>query len=162
MNKAFAHSHPDQVTQVEIAEGVDHDVTVALRSAAASQGLQKLDNMTCIGEYAQDHVSSRRDLLLVLRELNSTETPKCLGQFSVDGAKFDWSAQQVPYKWICSGIDNDCRSWTANLNANASNYLRPGDDVWKYEGISDTWRPEMALWNPEIGGVSRTVDYCLS
>ena len=164
VNQAFTQAYPFNITQMDTTEGIDRDVANALHSTVAANSLQRLENKACIAEYAQDHLTSRRDLLVVLKEANTTRTPKYFGQFSVSGAYFNWPAQDPPFGWICSGIDSDCRTWIGMANSIASDVTTSA-----FGQYSGTTLPEMNdgssladVWSLKIEGVSRRVEYCLS
>lgn len=115
------------------------EVASQLHQAAAVGGLQTLNKSACIKAYANDYLSDRSNLLLVVSDTanNSTE-PEILAYGSDDNDAIDQKITCVndPYPWICP--THDCNS-------------RCQDRLSEVLAQSSSWKP-----------MGQDVDYCLS
>ncbi|KAF5001395.1 hypothetical protein FDECE_10958 [Fusarium decemcellulare] len=129
----------------------ENNLTNSKNEVAEGQSLDdfvRLDNYDCITSYAQNFISDRSDVILVVESNASTSLQNNSQLRKPDETEYNRS----PYGWICVSLIDQFSDLSCDASAVASN--------------ADEWRvrdPETeGAWVPEADRKSLRVKYCLS
>ena len=110
VNNAFTQPGPANLTSLDstMATMTNQSPITSIRDTALAGSLQYLTKTECINDYAQDYLSARSNLLLVLStSSNNASTATALGAWEISNLylSVDDGCPRDAYPWICG---NSC------------------------------------------------------
>ncbi|MCJ1283445.1 hypothetical protein MMC26_002774 [Xylographa opegraphella] len=137
VNNAFIQPGPVNLTAVEAPwnapNSLDPELITSLRTAALSGSLQYLDKTDCINSYAQDYLSTRSNLLLVLStSSNNASAAKVVNAWEHYNLVVYQNTGCAPdaYSWICGDeCLVPCQYRLQNVLSNVNNWQPYGMNI---------------------------------